>query len=193
MENNYYVYKHVRNDTNEVFYIGMAKNIINKTTYNIEIIFDNLSFEYAELKEIEFIKLYGRKDLGLGTLCNLTNGGNGFKGTIMSEDTKRKIGEKSKNRKCSIETREKISNKLKNRIISSETREKISNKLKSLNLGEKLKGKPSRNKGNSMSIENKLIVSNRFKGKKFTETHIENIKNSLKELFMIPLKPSLSN
>ena len=31
----------------------------------------------GETLEFEFIKLYGRTDLGLGTLTNLTNGGEG--------------------------------------------------------------------------------------------------------------------
>ena len=94
-----YLYKHIRLDKNEVFYIGIGgrgketplsykraykkhnrskywHNIVNKTDYIVEIVFDNLTIEQAILKEIEFIKLYGREDLGLGTLCNLTDGGN---------------------------------------------------------------------------------------------------------------------
>jgi predicted GIY-YIG superfamily endonuclease len=87
------VYRHVRADKNMPFYIGIAKdinrpynkkdrsffwkNIINKTEYTIEIIFDNLTKEKAIEKEIEFIKLYGRVDLKTGSLCNMTCGGEG--------------------------------------------------------------------------------------------------------------------
>jgi DNA invertase Pin-like site-specific DNA recombinase len=90
--NKFYVYRHIRLDKNEVFYIGLGqnkrawckdgrnnywKNIVKKSSYEIEVILDNLTREQAIQKEKEFIKLYGRKDLGLGTLCNKTDGGDG--------------------------------------------------------------------------------------------------------------------
>ena len=92
-----YVYRHIRLDKNEVFYIGIGKdsdsnyrrayvkegrnshwiNITNITDYEIEIIIDNLTWEEAAVKEIEFISLYGRYDIGHGTLVNQTDGGTG--------------------------------------------------------------------------------------------------------------------
>jgi transposase len=93
MEDNiYYIYRHIRLDKNEVFYIGLGKNrrawckdgrniywknIAKKSSYEVEVILGNLTREQAIEKEMEFIKLYGRKDLGLGTLCNKTDGGDG--------------------------------------------------------------------------------------------------------------------
>lgn len=92
------IYRHIRLDTNEPFYIGMGKsvkrafsikdrnthwnNIYNsqKKIYKVEIILDDLTWEDAQNKEIEFIKLYGRRDLGKGSLCNFTDGGQGNKG-----------------------------------------------------------------------------------------------------------------
>jgi hypothetical protein len=97
-----YVYKHIRNDTNEIFYIGIGddknydrayqkksrnlfwKHIINKTSYSVEIIEDNLSWENACLKEIEYIKKFGRRDLGTGLLVNLTDGGEGLHNPAIS-------------------------------------------------------------------------------------------------------------
>ena len=91
-----YVYEHRRNDTNEIFYIGIGddknhnrayqrksrnlfwKHIVNKTNYSIEILEDNLTWKNACLKEIEYIKKFGRRDLGLGLLVNLTDGGDGL-------------------------------------------------------------------------------------------------------------------
>ena len=86
------VYRHIRKDKNEPFYIGIGetekrayskfdrnkywKNI-SKNGYEVEILFDNLSWEDACEKEKEFIQLYGRKDLTLGTLVNMTDGGDG--------------------------------------------------------------------------------------------------------------------
>lgn len=98
----YYLYRHVRLDTNEVFYVGVgtkvldidsdfkyrrafekgSKNTIWKNIYKkckanikIDILFESDSREEIFKKEIEFVKLYGRKNLNQGTLSNLTNGG----------------------------------------------------------------------------------------------------------------------
>jgi len=88
-----YVYRHIRLDKNEPFYIGIGeigrrsrvnygrnkywKNIAKLTPYDIDILRDGLTWEQAIEKEVEFIELYGRKDLGNGTLVNMTNGGDG--------------------------------------------------------------------------------------------------------------------
>lgn len=102
------VYRHIRLDKNEVFYIGISnhddkrpynkrnrnniwKKIINKTEYEVEILFDDLTLEQAKEKEIEFIKLYGRIDLGTGTLANLTDGGDGTLNCIVKKETRDKI------------------------------------------------------------------------------------------------------
>ncbi len=87
------VYQHRRNDTNEVFYIGIGKNtsrakkkhqrnsywhrIVNKYGYTIEILYKNITWEKAIKEEIRLIKKYGRKDLKKGNLANQTNGGEG--------------------------------------------------------------------------------------------------------------------
>lgn len=87
------VYEHRRNDTNEVFYIGIGKdsyrigrkanrnkywhNIVNKYGYTKNILYKNISWNEAIQKEIELISKYGRKDLGTGCLVNMTRGGEG--------------------------------------------------------------------------------------------------------------------
>ena len=99
-----YVYKHTRKDNGEVFYIGIGtqdkykrafslikrnnfwKNITSKTEFLVEIIYDGLSWENACIKEIELIKHYGRRDLGLGTLVNMTDGGDGTYNVKHSEE-----------------------------------------------------------------------------------------------------------
>lgn len=95
-----YLYRHIRLDKNEPFYIGIGSNkarcytnktrnnywhnIINKSEYRVDIIFDNLSLEEAKEKEKEFIALYGKKSNG-GTLVNLTDGGDGCWGYKATE------------------------------------------------------------------------------------------------------------
>jgi len=106
-----YVYRHIKLDKNEVFYVGIGSdekyersktsknrnlhwhNITKKTPYEVEIILDNLTWEEACEKEKEFIRLYGRRDLKEGTLVNMTDGGEGAFGILVSEETKQKIRE----------------------------------------------------------------------------------------------------
>lgn len=122
-----YLYRHIRLDKNEPFYIGIGsdsnykraysergrnvfwKRIVNKIEYRVDIIFDNLSWELICRKEIRLIKLYGRRDLKLGTLCNLTDGGDGSLGVIPSIITREKMIKALKNRKISENTRLKLS------------------------------------------------------------------------------------
>lgn len=79
--NGYYVYTYYEGDTPYYVGMGMKKRVTQKHLYvtvplfeNIKII-DNLTQQEAWNKEIELIALYGREDLGKGTLKNLTNGG----------------------------------------------------------------------------------------------------------------------
>jgi hypothetical protein len=106
-----YLYRHIRLDKNEPFYIGIGtskyynrarskkdrnniwKKIVNKTDYEIEILFDNLTLEKAKEKEIEFIKLYGRINKKTGVLANLTDGGDGCSG--LNQSNVRKVVQKN--------------------------------------------------------------------------------------------------
>jgi len=154
------VYRHVRLDTNEVFYIGIGrqdsraytvtnrsqhwKNVISKSEYKIEILFDDISWQEACEKEKELINLYGRRDLGLGTLINRTDGGDGHCGPKSQEHIEKirnaHIGKKRPS--ISEEHKKAISNANKGKstwnkgisfnkgkIISEEVRERISKTL----------------------------------------------------------------
>lgn len=112
----YYLYRHIRLDKNEPFYIGigtknekrhtkveteylrayskdrlnnMWNKIINKTNYEVEILLESDDYEFIKQKEIELVALYGRKDLGTGCLANLTGGGEGV-GKLSAETAKKK-------------------------------------------------------------------------------------------------------
>jgi hypothetical protein len=158
------VYRHIRLDKNEPFYIGIGKtekraynkhnrnrhwkSIIANTSYRVEILFDDLSWEKAIEKEIELIELYGRKDLGLGTLVNLTDGGESLPGSKnpmfgkkRTDDEKRRISQKLTGSKLSEETKLKISQSGKGRIFSEEHLSKLRGRKLSLNHVEKLKNR----------------------------------------------------
>lgn len=109
------VYFHKRTNTNEVFYVGIGKtaarakstqsrndfwwNIINKVDYIIEIIHSKISWDLAVDLETKYIKQIGRRDLGLGPLVNLTDGGEGNIGWVPSEDIKNRIGNSNRGKK----------------------------------------------------------------------------------------------
>lgn len=133
-----YVYRHIRLDKNQPFYIGISKNdnygnckraksctgrnfiwkrIVDKTDYEVEVIMDGLTWEEAKQKEIEFIKLYGRLNSGTGILSNMTDGGEGGLGVVVSEITRKKLSENSKKNGISKETREKMASKLRGRSL----------------------------------------------------------------------------
>lgn len=214
-----YVYRHIRLDKNEPFYIGIGKlpnhkrayekikrnefwqNIVAKTDYEVEILFDNLSWEEAEKKEIEFIALYGKRDNGTGTLVNIADGGGGSKGFKHSENAKKKISIASKNmirKPISEETKEKIRKTLTGRVginkgksPSKETREKIANTLRGRvgpNAGKKMseevkqkiretkKLNPTCRKNTKVSEEAKLKISESLK-KYYAQKRLNNDKS----------------
>jgi hypothetical protein len=165
-----YVYRHIRLDKNEPFYIGIGsdstykrannirnrnifwKRIVAKTEYEVEIMLDDLNWEEACNKEKEFISLYGRSDIKMGNLSNLTDGGDGAHGVIFSDKRKKEISKRinghgnpfygkkhtpesiqklkflAQNR--SPETNRKIALGNSNKIMPQEIRLKISNSTK---------------------------------------------------------------
>lgn len=169
------VYRHIRLDKNEPFYIGIGKfekrayekryrnefwhNIVNKTIYEVEILFDNLTWEEAVIKEKEFIKLYGRKNLGLGTLTNMTDGGEGTLNYIYTENHRKKIGEANKKRIISDETRKKLSEVHKGKKLSPE---RYSIHMETVKNRKVIKGIEHHNYGKKMSEEQK----NKLRGKR---------------------------
>jgi hypothetical protein len=173
-----YLYRHIRLDTNQPFYVGIGsdvkysrayhkkgrsfswKDITYKFLYEVKIILDNLTWEEACIKEIEFIKLYGRKDLNMGPLVNLTDGGEGQFG-----------------RKDSIETKIK---KSKPKSLSSRLNLKLSHIGRDYSY---LQGKAGAKKGVNLSQEHKdsLKISASSKYVKIYCVELNQIFNSLTE------------
>jgi hypothetical protein len=109
----------------------------------IRIIKNEMFEKAAHALECDLIDLIGRQDLGTGTLCNHTDGGEGTSGHIKS-----------------IETRLKLSAAAKGRIVSEETRRKKS---------KSLKGKNTWSKGFKHSEESKRNMVKGRIGFKFSE------------------------
>jgi hypothetical protein len=152
-----YVYRHIRLDKNEPFYIGIgtdnnykraySKNsrnifwerVVKKTNYDVEIIMDNLTKDKAKQKEIELILLYGKKINNTGTLVNISDGGESGSGYKHTQEAKNKIGaanklkDYSKFDKSYMQTKEykdKVSKNNTGRIMPKSMREKTSLRMK---------------------------------------------------------------
>jgi hypothetical protein len=182
------LYHHIRLDTGEVFYVGIGDpprpysddsrnnhwhNIVKKHGYQIGIIKEGLNWESAcELEKSE-IKRIGRNDLGLGPLVNLTDGGEGTQGVIITEERKKNV---------SIGTKKAMNNP---EIIQKMKDKKIgfipwNNGIKGIFVGE-----DNPNYGNNWSEEQKKRSSQTLKKVwedkgGFTEEHLNKLKEKRK-------------
>jgi hypothetical protein len=203
------LYRHIRLDKNEPFYIGIStnnkraydkvsrnkiwKDITSKTDYEVEIIYEHEDIYHIKQKEEEFIKLYGRINLNNGVLCNLTDGGENNSGRIVTDEMKKYLSEINKGEKSvwygkkhSQETKDKISIGNKGKIVSQETRKKLSliNKNKTYKKGFKL------------SEETKMKISLSKKGKDGTpcsNSHKKILSQSKKEYWKINKEKHIGN
>jgi len=201
-----YIYRHITKDTNEVFYIGASsdrnykrsKNKSNRSNewkeiaskgYEVEIMFEHNDFDFIKQKEIEFISLYGRKDLNKGSLINFTDGGDGVLGRIMSDETKIKKTLSTKGVKRPQQNGE--NNPMYGKKHSEESVKKMSIAKKGKNTGEdnfwfgrklypetieKMKANHARpNLGKTTPDDVRLKISIANKGKKKTQQQKENL------------------
>jgi hypothetical protein len=102
----FYVYEHIRPDTNSVFYVGKGharrstatnkrseywQRIVAKAGgFSVRIVVDNVDEDFAflvEMERIDQLRRLGEK------LCNMTAGGEGLYGLRHSDETKRKMSE----------------------------------------------------------------------------------------------------
>lgn len=141
--NRFYTYAYLREDGTP-YYIGKGSGYrisrldgrpcgVPKDKSRIIFLKKNLTEEEAFKHEKYMIAVFGRKDLGTGILYNKTNGGDGTSGWIVSDTTKRKIGESNKGKKHTEESKEKIRQKTKGKnnfwygkSLSKEHKKKLS-------------------------------------------------------------------
>lgn len=179
-----YVYRHIRLDKNIPFYIGISngddanyRRAFNKngrndiwekitkiSAYEVEILLDGITYDEAIKKEMEFIRLYGRKNIGTGVLANMTDGGEGF--CNPSEERRRKMSETAKRTQTGLK--------------HSESR----NKTKSLaqggknhwNFGKKLKNETLIKKSSSMKKKYEGGYIHPMRGRKLSEDRVEKMR-----------------
>lgn len=120
----YYLYRHIRSDKNQPFYIGVGtkprsfnskiveyrrafhytttsrgglwNSIVSKTDYYVEILLESNDYDFILKKEKEWICLYGRISNHTGFLSNISEGGRGAVGYNQSQEHRNKISESNK-------------------------------------------------------------------------------------------------
>lgn len=120
----FYIYIHIKRTTGEPFYVGKGKgyraqdknnrnkfwhNIVKKHGYDIVILKDNIDEVTAFILEEYWIKFIGRRDLNNGTLVNMSDGGDGEAGKVLSIEHKAKIAKAHEGKTCADTTKYKIS------------------------------------------------------------------------------------
>jgi hypothetical protein len=144
----FYIYRHIRLDKNQPFYIGIGKrkefdfsycranrltyrnkiwnDIYSKTDIRIDILLDNLTHEQVNEKEKEFIAMYGRINLRNGILANMTDGGEGTHNFVVSNEFRQKLRDANLGRRMSDETKIKIAKTRIGKVASDESRKRMS-------------------------------------------------------------------
>ena len=126
--NKAYVYTHKRLDKNCIFYVGIGSSANQKRAYEthkrndywlrvkniteieVEVLFEDLTWEVANYYEKYLIAVYGRKNKGTGDLVNMTDGGDGVRGWVITEEGRKRM---SLCKKGSVRSAE---SKLKNKL-----------------------------------------------------------------------------
>ena len=161
----YYLYHHIRLDTNQVFYIGISrhnkrnkykraaqkdkrnpiwKNIVAKTDFKYEILLESEDISLIKFKEIELISLYGKIRENTGCLANITDGGEGTFGYKPTKEIRLKQSKMMKGKKHSEETKQKMRAAQLGKVVSTEVGKKISQSKKGKITGKLHENKPLR-------------------------------------------------
>lgn len=141
-------YVHLNDAQNNHFKNRLAKMKANGIEPIINVI-DMPSEALALQCEIDTIARLGRKDLKLGPLLNMTDGGEGVSGWVPTEENRKNMSDAKKGKSPSGATKHKMSAARKGQPKSAETRQKMS----------------AAAKGKSASPETRRRMSDAKKGK----------------------------
>jgi hypothetical protein len=180
--NIYYVYEHLSLKTNKPFYVGKGcrerafkdgktrsvywNRIANKHGVLVNILFSNLTEKEAFDKEVEIIHEYKKKY----KLVNLTRGGEGWSGFIMTKKHRKKISKALTGLKRVPETIEKMRLVNLGKKLSDEHKAKIS----------------ASGKGTTrppIPYEKRLLYSKIYTGKRHSEKAKQKMSNALNERY----------
>lgn len=209
MKNTYYTYAWLREDMTP-YYVG--KGVGNRAyrshrrgdSYMSPPPRDRVLFLKKNLTEFDaykhenyIITILGLKSEG-GILINMSYGGEGSSGRVLSEETKEKIREKNKNKKLTKKQKELISKQVSQRRwwnngkVDKHTIECpgdgwILGRLYSRKLSdEEIENIRKINTGKYVSEETRQKISNLKKGKKLTDEHKKKIREASKKLGLTP-------
>lgn len=184
-----YVYFHTNPVTDEIFYVGIGttvrawnarqRSIFWKRTvakyggFTVSIVEENLTLAQAIEREKHYIQKIGRRDKGLGTLVNLTDGGEYFHGLTITAEHRRKLSEARLGKPMSEETKKKISMSSRGKKLTQTDKDNKSKAAMGHKVSEETRKKLSdfrmgttpSNKGIAMSYEQKEKLSLSKKGK----------------------------
>ena len=155
----YYIYAYLRTDGTP-YYIGKGTGKrawmlthtvpLPRDRSRIIIMERGLTEIGALALERRYIRWWGRKDIGTGNLRNMTDGGDGTSGRIISEERRKDMSIVATGVKHTLETKQKISIAQQGKTHTHETRQRISD----ANKGRK----PSPETRQRMSASQKLKV-----------------------------------
>ena len=123
------------------------------------IIEDNLTWSKSAEREIYYISYY--RSLGFD-LTNMTVGGDGRPGYVISRETREKIGKYHKGKVLSDETKQKIRNAKIGKKVSEETKAKISSSTKNISP----KGKSRQKYAMTNEVKEKISQTLKLKSQK---------------------------
>lgn len=203
---NFYIYHHRRKSDGVIFYVGKGcgnrawsknnRNIhwhrtVKKHGFVVSIVSTGLSFDESNFREVALISHLGRRDLGMGPLVNMTDGGDGRSNYTFRAESKQRIADAARQWRMNPEQAQRHRGALRGRVVSESTRQKIS----IANLGRKrspdvVAGMVARMTGRRPSEETRRKMSEAHSGERshlfgrvLTQSEKENISAKLKDFY----------
>lgn len=166
---------------NNIFKNNKINKIINETGEDPYFVITNENNSWNDACELEkfYIKTVGRRDKGLGPLTNLTDGGEGFLGRLLSKEEKIIISERMKGKGNSMFGKIKELNPFYNKTHSIKSKQIMSKHRKGTQIGKNNKNWKYEYKITNLKT-NEIYFT--FNLREFGKEHIINL-SSLKWAF----------